>query len=218
MNGEFDHLVVAALTLEEGVAWCEATLGIAPTAGGKHPLMGTHNRVISIASQAMPRAYLEIIAIDPEAAHPGRTRWFDLDSKLLQSLIAGGPRLIHWVLGCNDIDERCTRLRAAGVDRGEVLDAQRQTEHGLLRWRISVRADGARLLDGAMPTLIQWGEVHPTLALPDVGVRLEGLEVAGLPAAVSGECEASGVAFSKGVPSLNARLSTPLGIVQLNSL
>ena len=31
-----DHLVIAARTLDEGVRWCEATLGVAPDA----PLVG----------------------------------------------------------------------------------------------------------------------------------------------------------------------------------
>ena len=63
-----DHLVVAAASLEQGVAWCQATLGFTPATGGKHPLMGTHNRVFSIATAEYPLAYFEIIAIDPEAA------------------------------------------------------------------------------------------------------------------------------------------------------
>jgi len=39
-----DHIVVAAATLAQGEAWCETTFGFVPTAGGKHPLFGTHNR------------------------------------------------------------------------------------------------------------------------------------------------------------------------------
>ena len=42
-----DHLVVAARTLEEGVAWVESRLGIAMGPGGKHAAMGTHNRLLS---------------------------------------------------------------------------------------------------------------------------------------------------------------------------
>jgi hypothetical protein len=45
---ELDQFVVAARTLDEGAAWCEATLGIAPGLGGKHPLMSTHYRVFAI--------------------------------------------------------------------------------------------------------------------------------------------------------------------------
>jgi hypothetical protein len=66
-----DHLVVAAATLEQGVAWCEATLGVTPGPGGRHALMGTHNRLLNLGSAAFPHSYLEIIAIDPEAPAPG---------------------------------------------------------------------------------------------------------------------------------------------------
>lgn len=62
-----DHLVVLTPDLATGVAWCERTLGISPTAGGEHPLMGTHNRIFNISSPTHPRTYLEIIAINPGA-------------------------------------------------------------------------------------------------------------------------------------------------------
>lgn len=212
-----DHLVVAARSLDEGVAWCEATFGALPPGGGKHALMGTHNRVMSIASADMPRAYLEIIAIDPEAPDPGRCRWFDLDSVAMQSTIGKGPRLIHWVAQCEDIDARCARLRELGIDRGEVLDAQRQTERALLRWRISVRPDGARLFDGALPTLIQWGGEHPIDGMGDSGVQLRRLDVGGLPTEARFECATSGVRFVDGPPTLSAILSTPKGDVRLTS-
>jgi hypothetical protein len=88
-----DHLVVAARSLEAGVRWCEDTLGIAPGPGGVHPLMGTHNRLFSIASERFANAYFEIIAIDPAAPPPRRARWFGMDALDLSA----GPRLIHWV-------------------------------------------------------------------------------------------------------------------------
>jgi hypothetical protein len=56
LSVQLDHLVIAAATLEEGVAWCEATLGVTPGPGGKHPLMGTHNRLLSIATAVFPDA------------------------------------------------------------------------------------------------------------------------------------------------------------------
>src|SRR3954451_12396464 len=96
---EIDHLVIAAASLAEGVAWCEATLGVTPAAGGAHPLMGTHNRLLNIASDAFPRAYAEIIAIEPGKApsRPKTRRWFDLDDAALQAaLVQRGPGLIHF--------------------------------------------------------------------------------------------------------------------------
>ena len=84
MSNRLDHLVVAAASLEQGAAWCEATLGVVPGPGGVHATMGTHNRLLRIATEAFPDAYLEIIAIDPAAPAPGRPRWFGLDDPVLQ--------------------------------------------------------------------------------------------------------------------------------------
>lgn len=218
MSPTVDHLVIAARALEDGVAWCEATFGIVPAAGGRHALMGTHNRVFAAATPAMPRAYVEIIAVDPEAPSPGRPRWYDLDDARMHDALAHGPRLVHWVLGCDDIDARCGRLSALGIDRGRVLDVERATPEGPLRWRISVRDDGARLADGALPTLIQWGPRHPVDTLPASGVTLEALHVAGVPAPAAELCAAPGVTHATAsAASLTAILQTPRGRVELRT-
>jgi len=60
-----DHLVIAAATLDEGVAGCEATLGVTPAPGGRHALIGTHNRLLALGGEGFARACLEIIAIEP---------------------------------------------------------------------------------------------------------------------------------------------------------
>jgi hypothetical protein len=163
-----DHLVIGAATLAQGAAWCEATLGVVPGPGGKHALMGTHNRLLSLACEAFPRCYLEIIAIDPDAPAPARRRWFDLDDAAMQAALAAGPRLIHWVARCDD-------LAAADVAPAEILTAERATPQGLLRWRIAVRADGRRPA-GGLPTLIEWGEVHPADHLAASPLRLAAFD------------------------------------------
>src|SRR5574343_914294 len=103
---DIDHLVVAAASLDEGVAWCERVLGVAPAPGGQHALMGTHNRLLNISAPSYPRCYLEIIAIEPGAPGPqGRARWFDLDDRALQqALREQGPGLIHWVARVPQLD------------------------------------------------------------------------------------------------------------------
>ena len=117
-SAEVDHLVVAATSLEQGVAWCEATLGITPGPGGKHLLMGTHNRVFSIASAAFPGAYFEIIAIDPEASPPARRRWFGLDDPALQQRISDAPRLVHLVARTRMLGLHREGLVNVGIDPG----------------------------------------------------------------------------------------------------
>ena len=150
MNRELDHLVVAARTLEEGAAWVESALGVAPIAGGKHALMGTHNRVLALDV----RRYLEVIAIDPEASPPSRPRWFGLDEPATRERLARGPALLHWVARVPDIDAALRDYPEAV----EVLDLTR----GDFAWRIGVPRDGRLPCGGACPTLIQWkGSVHP---------------------------------------------------------
>jgi hypothetical protein len=241
---QLDHLVVAATTLEEGVAWCERTFGVTPGPGGKHAFMGTHNRLLSVASARFPRAYLELIAIDPDAAAPARPRWFDLDDPRLRRAIDGGPRLIHWVARCDDIQAEAKSLCAAGIDPGDVMQAERATPLGMLRWQITIRADGRRLFGGAMPTLIQWGrdgaiearatnpasgsgmqaggDVHPADTLVPSGVALEHLALRGVPASVAARLTAAGARApsahegSNAAP-LGATLSTPRGPVLLEA-
>ena len=48
MAARVDHLVVAAASLEEGAAWCEATLGVAPAAGGEHVLVDADLRATDL--------------------------------------------------------------------------------------------------------------------------------------------------------------------------
>ena len=216
-----DHLVIAAQSLAQGVEWCEAELGVTPQAGGEHPLMGTHNRVLRISTSQFARAYLEIIAIDPDARDPGRTRWFDLDDPALREAIRQQPRLVHFVAGCELVAAGLRALVPLGIDRGPVLAAQRDTPFGLLQWKISVRDDGQRLFYGALPTLIEWGELHPANFLPESGLKLLGLGAShprpdALRAAY-GAIGLEGVTLQAGPPNLSAALRTPRGEVILES-
>ncbi len=221
-TAELDHLVVLAATLAEGVAWCEATLGIPPGPGGQHALMGTHNRLFSIASASYPQAYFEIIAIDPAAPPPARRRWFDMDDAALRERVRQqGPQLAHFVARVPDALAAVAALRAQGIERGDVLQASRPTAQGLLQWQITVREDGQRLFDGGLPTLIQWGAVHPTDAMPASGITLEQLAVqhpqADTLAAAYRVIGLDRVAVQAGPARLQALLHTPRGPVQLSS-
>lgn len=214
-----DHLVVAAPSLAEGVAWCEATLGLTPGPGGAHALFGTHNRLLRLHSTVHPKAYLEIIAIDPAATPtrpPPLRRWFDLDDPALRErLRREGPQLIHWVASVPNIDAACARLRALGIERGPVIDASRPTPQGLLRWRITVRDDGQRLFGGALPTLIQWGDTHPADGMTGADLGLQGLTLqhpdAGRLTAALTAIGLDGVAVHTGPAGLRADLTTADG-------
>jgi hypothetical protein len=233
MNAQLDHLVVVAASLKQGVAWCEQTLGITPGTGGEHPLMGTHNRLFSMAGPAYPRAYFEIIALQPGVTPtraPGLQRWFDMDDPVLQSRVASaGPHLVHFVASVGDVVSAVKALAGLGLDRGRVVAASRQTDNGLLSWRITVRDDGQRLFYGGLPTLIQWGDaaadpalaVHPLDALPASGVTLQALQIQHPRPDSLQRAHAAiglvGVAVTPGAPNLIATLQTPRGLVTLES-
>jgi Glyoxalase-like domain len=219
-----DHIVVLAASLAEGVAWCEATLGITPGPGGEHPLMGTHNRLFSVASEAFSAAYFEIIAINSVAKDVPLTRthrWFDMDSAELQARVAThGPQLVHWVARVPDAAAAVAALAAQGIDRGEVVTASRPTPSGLLQWQITVRDDGQRLFGGCLPTVIQWSGVHPTAAMPASGVTLRSLAVQHPDATALGPALATlglAVPVAAGPACLTAVLDTPRGLVTLTS-
>jgi hypothetical protein len=221
-----DHLVIAASTLDEGVAWCKNTLGITPGPGGEHPLMGTHNRLFSVATAHYPKAYFEIIAINSGAARTnkqGSKRWFDLENEALQGhLRQNGPQLIHFVASTPRAAPAVQALAALGIDRGEILQASRMTAYGLLSWQITVRNDGQRLMNGTLPTLIEWSDVHPTDTMAASGVFLQSLvasqpDTDALRAAYSA-IGLQGVTVLQGAANLKATLQTPRGVVALESL
>lgn len=155
---KLDHIVVAAENLEQGLEYVQTTLAVElPPAGGKHPLMGTHNRLLNLGNGA----YLEIIAIDPEVFAPGRPRWFDLDR------FTGAPRLLTWVARTDALG------RYQSLELGTVSKASR----GDLEWLIAIPEDGSLHLGGTVPYLIQWGQQHPTDTLLGVGCYLTELVV-----------------------------------------
>ena len=223
--GALDHLVIMAASLPEGVAWCEATLGVTPGPGGEHPLMGTHNRLLRIATADFPNAYFEIIAINPVANKDQRTLgscWFDMENPGLSAHVArNGPQLIHWVARVPDVQAAVADLAALGIDRGDVLQASRATPGGLLQWQITVRPDGQRLFDGCLPTLIQWGDVHPAASMPDSGVTLRSLDLRHPDAtALRGACDGLGLVqatVKPGPARLSALLQTSKGLIEIHS-
>lgn len=161
-----DHLVVTAATLAEGIGYIEQTLGVTPQAGGEHVRLGTHNALLKLGHGF----YLEVIAINPAAAAPQHARWFGLDH-----LAAGSkPRLATWVVRTDNIEAAAAAAGESDISPGPIEEMSR----GALQWRITIPADGRLVMDGVMPSLIQWNSSsHPTDNMANLGcalVRLEG--------------------------------------------
>jgi hypothetical protein len=141
---------------------------VAPVAGGKHAAMGTHNQLLNLSGGQ----YLEIIAVDPQAAAPLRPRWFALDHPAWQTRLAAGPFLAHWVARVN---------RPKNLARWQAQYPQRiapvlQMTRGDFAWNLTVPDDGALPGDGLLPTLIQWDTpAHPSERLPEPQAALRTL-------------------------------------------
>ena len=209
MRCELDHLVIACKDLEQGSAWVAERLGVEMQPGGKHPLMGTHNKLLRIGE----RVYLEVIAIDPEAPAPARPRWFDLDLPDMQARLAQSPALVTWAVRTDRIAEAVTRV----TELGQVQAAQR----GSLSWRIAIPEDGRLQFGGLLPMVLQWGEVHPTDSMAPSGCEIIELSLAhpmsaGLVPMYRALRIAGPVDLKPGPKALIARLQTPTGVVEIS--
>lgn len=157
-----DHLVFACASLDDGRAWMEARLGQPAQGGGAHPAMGTCNALWRLGD-----AYLEMLAVDPEAPPPGRPRMFGLDLDDVRARLADGPFLLAWVAASDDLD---AALAAAPFPIGAPVALSR----GDHLWRLTVSADGRAPLGGLGPALIEWPQdaPHPVSRMRDMGLRL----------------------------------------------
>ena len=206
-----DHLVVGAASLAQGIEYIERITGVAPSPGGKHVAMGTHNALLRLGD----RVFLEVIAIDPDGKKPDRPRWFDLDNIALQAELTEQPRLIHWVARTSDVERAAA---CCPIPLGAVHSLAR----GDYRWRITIPDDGRLPAKGIVPTLIEWDvPQHPADSLPKSNVSIAGLAAAHPdPAAIRTALGALGldgvlpVTYDRDA-RLAAMLRTPRGIVTL---
>ncbi|MGN8060236.1 VOC family protein [Ralstonia sp. 22111] len=163
---KLDHIAFVAQSLEQAQAYASQLFGVELPAGGKHPLMGTHNLVTRIA----PGVFLEFIAIDPEAPPPNRTRWFALDRLMREGTLEEVPRLFGWVASVPDLARN-----ASESPQHALLEVTR----GDLRWHFFHRKDGEAEAGGCWPALIDWaGGQSPVDRMQDVGLRLHQFQLA----------------------------------------
>ena len=211
-----DHIVIAAHSLEQGVDYIRTELGIDIPKGGFHTTMGTHNHLMQLGNEA----YLELIAIDPDAEIPAHPRWFGLDEGLMRDSIRHSPRLITWVMNTPDIQNV---KQAANFDIGTPTELQRND----LRWQISLTDDGRLLANGLLPYVIQWqSQLHPSNGMADTGCRLQSLiihhnRIAWIREKLSSIGAENLVEFDElsdsQAPYLSASIETPTGVKTLNS-
>jgi len=200
---QLDHLVIKTETLEAGVAWAEARLGVALLPGGQHLHFGTHNALLGLGD-----TYLEVIAIDPSLPGPDRPRWFGLD------VFDGAPVLGQWALASNDLAGDVVRL---GAGFGELLKLSR----GDFSWSMAVPETGLLPFDNMAPGLLQWhSSERPQDRLETRGCGFESLVVSHpdadkMQADLAPLFTDARVRFETGSPKLKAEISTPYGLKTL---
>jgi hypothetical protein len=164
-----DHLVFGCDHLQSGTSYLEQTLGVGFSAGGKHTLMATHNRLLKLQDSI----YFEAIAIDHEAEQIhggiGRKRWFSLDEDRTKQRLAQSPQPLTWVVAVDDIYDAASKC---GYAAGTITTMTR----GDLEWMLTIAEDGTLVEDGLLPALIQWpGGRNPANKLPESDTGLHRL-------------------------------------------
>ena len=207
MRCTIDHLTVVAPTLDSGADHVLRALGVAPGPGGEHPRMGTHNLLLKLGEAA----FIEVIAPNPAAPHPGRPRWFALDD----AAALGAPRLAAWVARTDD-------LGACPRDLLEQLGPIETMTRGVREWLITIPADGALPFGGALPMLIEWqsprapagaGLPEGGCALATLGLRHPQPQRLAAMLALAGLDDP--VEIAAGAPGLWADIVTPQGLRRL---
>jgi len=165
---KLDHLTIIAPSLKVGSDYVRERLGIDMPTGGKHPEMGTHNLLLRLSNEV----FLEVIAVDPDAAPPGRPRWFGLDhGATIQSAWDDGFCLRGWVAQTEDLDRVLAR-------HGDLLGQKTHVSRGERSWLFAVRSDGSLPDDGVAPSVISWGEQgSPAPAMRDLGAKLVSFHI-----------------------------------------
>jgi hypothetical protein len=152
VKASLDHLVFGASALESGVVELADRTGVTAATGGQHPGFGTRNALTGLGG----RAYLEVIAPDPEQPATSDMR------TMLEGLTT--PALVTWAVATRDLAADADRMAGAGLAIGPPIDMERPAGDVVLRWRLRRPIDAG---GGAVPFLIDWGgSPHPSTTLP----------------------------------------------------
>jgi hypothetical protein len=124
-----DHLVVAVPDPDAAAADLEATVGLACTGGGRHPLWGTFNRLAWLGD-----TYVELIGVfDRSLATNGA-----VSRAVLGALDAGHLGLVSYAVATDDL---ATELRRLREERSELSDlevrSRTRPDGEVVRWRAS---------------------------------------------------------------------------------
>ena len=149
-----DHILYADPDLERAVAHFSEQYGVTARPGGRHLGFGTRNALIGLDR----RAYLELLAIDPEQdVAPGK--------RLLELDVRSAPRFAAWCARADrSLEETVAVARDAGANLGEIRAMSRARPDGeTMSWRLTLPSAGH---EGILPFYIDCGDTpHPSASL-----------------------------------------------------
>jgi len=148
-----DHIIIGVPDLESGMRAFEQRTGVKPLRGGRHPMRGTENALVSLGNGS----YLEIIAPQPDAQ----------PNEMVTALRAlKGPALVGWAVHVADATDAAARLAQAGFKASPLRPGSRVTPEGKkLEW---VTFGVEQPSGDAVPFFIRWGDTteHPSTTSP----------------------------------------------------
>jgi hypothetical protein len=192
-----DHLVIAVGDLDAAADELGRSVGLAAKGGGRHPTLGTQNRLAWLGD-----SYVELVSIADRAV--AEISWLGVATI---AALEGGGGLAAWAIASDSIDADVAELRANGARFGDALPGERERPDGnVVRWRLAI---GGALGPLDQPFLIEhdpssaeWTErdrAARNLELHPIGgpVRLETLElpVANLTASVQSLARTTNLRF-----------------------
>jgi hypothetical protein len=147
-----DHILLGAPSLDSGIAAFEAATGVSPTRGGRHPMRGTENAIVSLGKGT----YLEIIAPQATAS--------DEDPFVKQLRQFRSPTVVGWAVHVQDVANAKDRLQRAGARTSPPQPGSRITPDGRkLEWT-TFEIERPEIENA--PFFIRWNDstVHPSAA------------------------------------------------------
>jgi Glyoxalase-like domain len=207
-----DHLAIAVRDLDDAAHELDRSVGLAATGGGRHPALGTQNRLAWLGD-----TYLELVSIADRGIAEGS--WLGVPT--IAALERGGG-LATWAIATDSIVADVAEFRAIGSGYANPMPGERERPDGtIVRWRLAI---GGRLGPAEPPFLIEhdpfsaeWTEgdraARSTEHHPIGGpVRLEVLElpIPDLPTAIQAFARAAELRFRPSLVGGGAR-DTNLG-------
>jgi Glyoxalase-like domain len=173
-----DHLVIAVPDLDTAAQELEQGIGLAVTGGGRHPGVGTANRIAFLADAS----YLELMTVEGRDAAAARP----LGAAVMRVLEERGGGLVSYALVDDHLETTVVELQANGSSLGDVEQGSRTRHDGeLVEWWTafppSLGLDSVPFLIRHAYTGTEWGPaalaerrelVHP-IGSPVVLARLD---------------------------------------------